>query len=248
MRQLVVKLNEGVSGEGNATSISPACPRPVTPAKRAAHRRAHARDAVRAAMTPPTTRYMAKLAERGGIVEERIAGQRLPQPERAAARDAAGRRRAAVDARSDAGRSERPDVSRLPVPGERRIRAGDHARGAQGRPPADGGGRARPLRRSTSSPCATISGEWEVYAIEINLRKGGTTHPFLTLQFLTDGAYDPEHGVVHHAARRVEVLRRQRSPRVAGLPRLHARAICSTSSCATACTSISRARRASCST
>jgi hypothetical protein len=35
-------------------------------------------------------------------------------------------------------------------------------------------------------------GEWEPYAIEINLRKGGTTHPFLTLQFLTDGKYDPE--------------------------------------------------------
>lgn len=36
------------------------------------------------------------------------------------------------------------------------------------------------------------SGPWETYAIEINLRKGGTTHPFLTLQFLTGGAYDPE--------------------------------------------------------
>ena len=36
------------------------------------------------------------------------------------------------------------------------------------------------------------SGAWESYAIEINLRKGGTTHPFLTLQFLTDGTYDPE--------------------------------------------------------
>jgi hypothetical protein len=35
-------------------------------------------------------------------------------------------------------------------------------------------------------------GKWETYAIEINLRKGGTTHPFLTLQFLTDGTYDPE--------------------------------------------------------
>ncbi|MEX2458835.1 MAG: peptide ligase PGM1-related protein, partial [Actinomycetota bacterium] len=35
-------------------------------------------------------------------------------------------------------------------------------------------------------------GEWDHYAIEINLRKGGTTHPFLTLQFLTDGTYDPE--------------------------------------------------------
>jgi hypothetical protein len=34
--------------------------------------------------------------------------------------------------------------------------------------------------------------KWEPYAIEINLRKGGTTHPFLTLQFLTDGKYDPD--------------------------------------------------------
>jgi len=34
------------------------------------------------------------------------------------------------------------------------------------------------------------SGAWKCFAIEINLRKGGTTHPFLTLQFLTDGSYD----------------------------------------------------------
>ncbi|MEY2485443.1 MAG: hypothetical protein QOH39_1091 [Verrucomicrobiota bacterium] len=33
---------------------------------------------------------------------------------------------------------------------------------------------------------------WERYAIEVNLRKGGTTHPFLTLQFLTGGTYNPE--------------------------------------------------------
>ena len=33
---------------------------------------------------------------------------------------------------------------------------------------------------------------WRPYAIELNLRKGGTTHPYLTLQFLTDGTYDPE--------------------------------------------------------
>jgi hypothetical protein len=31
---------------------------------------------------------------------------------------------------------------------------------------------------------------WKHYAIEINLRKGGTTHPFLMLQFLTNGSYD----------------------------------------------------------
>jgi len=36
--------------------------------------------------------------------------------------------------------------------------------------------------------------KWIHYAIEINLRKGGTTHPFLMLQFLTDGTYDAETG------------------------------------------------------
>jgi len=36
--------------------------------------------------------------------------------------------------------------------------------------------------------------DWEPYAIEVNLRKGGTTHPFLTLQFLTGGNYDTESG------------------------------------------------------
>jgi hypothetical protein len=39
------------------------------------------------------------------------------------------------------------------------------------------------------------NGGWEPYAIELNLRKGGTTHPFLTLQFLTDGRYDAERAV-----------------------------------------------------
>ena len=36
---------------------------------------------------------------------------------------------------------------------------------------------------------------WTHYAIEINLRKGGTTHPYILLQFLTDGDYDYENGM-----------------------------------------------------
>jgi len=39
------------------------------------------------------------------------------------------------------------------------------------------------------------NGDWKPYAIEINLRQGGTTHPFLTLQFLTDGRYIPEEAI-----------------------------------------------------
>ena len=36
---------------------------------------------------------------------------------------------------------------------------------------------------------------WEQYAIEVNLRKGGTTHPHLTLHFLTGGSFDADTGV-----------------------------------------------------
>ncbi len=37
-------------------------------------------------------------------------------------------------------------------------------------------------------------GSWEHHAIEVNLRKGGTTHPNLMLQFMTGGAYQPATG------------------------------------------------------
>jgi hypothetical protein len=42
---------------------------------------------------------------------------------------------------------------------------------------------------------APASGEWEVVALEINLRMGGTTHPYLALQFLTGGTLDASTGL-----------------------------------------------------
>jgi len=36
---------------------------------------------------------------------------------------------------------------------------------------------------------------WKHFAIEINLRKGGTTHPFIMIQFLTGGWFDWEKGI-----------------------------------------------------
>ena len=38
------------------------------------------------------------------------------------------------------------------------------------------------------------SQEWDIQAIEINLRKGGTTHPFMTLRLLTNGTFDYDTG------------------------------------------------------
>ncbi len=37
---------------------------------------------------------------------------------------------------------------------------------------------------------AHASGSWDVYAIEVNLRKGGTTHPYAALRNLVPGRYD----------------------------------------------------------
>ncbi|MEL6909315.1 MAG: peptide ligase PGM1-related protein [Cyanobacteria bacterium J06598_4] len=38
------------------------------------------------------------------------------------------------------------------------------------------------------------SQKWDIQAIEINLRKGGTTHPFMTLRLLTNGTFDYDTG------------------------------------------------------
>ncbi len=43
--------------------------------------------------------------------------------------------------------------------------------------------------------CVCDGGTWRHLAIEINLRKGGTTHTFQTLQYLTDGRYDSDSGL-----------------------------------------------------
>jgi hypothetical protein len=37
--------------------------------------------------------------------------------------------------------------------------------------------------------------DWRISALEINLRMGGTTHPYLALQFLTGGTLDPDTGL-----------------------------------------------------
>ncbi|MDA0672753.1 MAG: peptide ligase PGM1-related protein [Cyanobacteria bacterium] len=38
---------------------------------------------------------------------------------------------------------------------------------------------------------------WDLQAIEINLRKGGTTHPFMALKLLTEGEYNPQDGLFY---------------------------------------------------
>jgi hypothetical protein len=38
------------------------------------------------------------------------------------------------------------------------------------------------------------AGRWQLFALEVNLRKGGTTHPFIVLRHLVPGRYDAQAG------------------------------------------------------
>ncbi|KAA0256169.1 carboxylate-amine ligase [Acidobacteria bacterium ACD] len=63
-------------------------------------------------------------------------------------------------------------------------------------------------------------GEWEHFAVEINLRKGGTTHPFLALQFLTLGQIEAGTGLFLSSTGHPKYYRATdslRSPRYRGL-------------------------------
>ena len=127
---------------------------------------------------------------RGGVVEERIAGERFSSPS------------AQVDIRPDGevrvlatheqvlggeggqvylGCKFPADPSYAPQLAEHAARIGERlaAAGALG-------------RFSVDFVAAVPPGgdRWDVYAIEVNLRKGGTTHPYAALRNLVPGRYD----------------------------------------------------------
>ena len=193
LNQAIVKLNEGVSGAGNALMDLHDLPAVGSPDEAAAITECVHR------LQPESEKltveaYLAAFEKHGGIVEERITGYGADQSERPDAGIARRYRRVAVHPRPASRRCERAEVSRLRVPRRSRYAAsiaepamaiGRHLAklGVLGRFAVD------------FVVVQDESGAWTPYAIELNLRKGGTTHPFLTLQFLTDGTYDGERGV-----------------------------------------------------
>ena len=184
--QAIVKINEGVSGSGNARWISHGLPAPGSPDEAAAI-------AERLwSMRPESEKltvdvFLAAFEKDGGIVEERITGVAL----------------------------ESPSVQMRALPDGTVELLSTHDQllgGASGQKylgcvfPADPGYAA-----SIAEPAMVVgrhlaelgvlgrfavdfvvvqdeAGAWTPYAIELNLRKGGTTHPFLTLQFLPTAA------------------------------------------------------------
>ncbi len=191
LRRAVVKLEEGVSGEGNAVFRFEGAPS-GGPGLQRWIEESLPKDLRFESDGMNWDLYSSKYAEMGGIVEAWLEGDRKTSPSGQGRIDPLGSFEmisthdqilggpsgqvfkgctfpAAADYRLDI-----QDITR---------RVGEvlAKRGALGRFGVD----------VVSVPRGT---GWEHRAIEINLRKGGTTHPFQTLEFLTDGRYDEETG------------------------------------------------------
>ncbi|MFC2177396.1 peptide ligase PGM1-related protein [Actinomycetota bacterium] len=193
LAQVVVKHNEGVSGFGNATIELTGLP--AADAAEAAGAIGQRLDALPIELPGGTVDdYFGLLAEEGGIVEELIEAEEIRSPSVQLRITPAG----IVELLSThdqilGGDSGQVFIgSRFPADAAYAGEISSHAikvadllaaRGVIGRFALD-----FVVGRSGSE-------SWSVSAIEINLRKGGTTHPFLTLQFLTDGAYDATTGL-----------------------------------------------------
>jgi hypothetical protein len=192
IRQVLIKLNEGVSGEGNALVDLEGLPPPGSPgeADALADRLRHMRFELQGAQYDT---YIAKLNERGGVVEERIQGTDFRSPSVQLRNTPLGKveilsthdqvlggpsGQSYLGCRFPANTEYAPLITREAA----KVGARLAREGVLGRYALD------------FVVVRDANGHWDPYAIEINLRKGGTTHPFLTLQFLTDGKYDPESG------------------------------------------------------
>jgi hypothetical protein len=193
MVEAIVKLNDGVSGSGNAVVDLRDLPEPG-----AADEADRVRDRVLGmALENPSIgldNYLEDFRTGAGIVEERIIGERLTSP--------SVQMRALPDGTVEL-LSTHDQLLGGPS-GQAYLGClfpADPAYAALITEPALAVGRYLAgqgvLGRFAVDFVAVQDGEgrWSAYAIELNLRKGGTTHPFLTLQFLTDGTYDGATGI-----------------------------------------------------
>jgi hypothetical protein len=197
LTEAIVKLNEGVSGSGNALVDL----RNLPSAGSAGEPEAVRERVLNLALENPKTdiaTYLAAFDAGGGIVEERITGVELTSPsvQMRAHTDGTVELLSTHDQLLGGPSGQRflgcvfpADPGYAPSIAEQAMVVGRHLAqlGVIGRFAVD---------------FVTVrddDGNWTPYAIELNLRKGGTTHPFLTLQFLTDGTYDGARGIFETA-------------------------------------------------
>ncbi len=196
-RRIVVKLNEGFSGEGNAIlDLGPLAR--VAPGRASRPKRL---EAIERALPNLEFQQEAEdwgsfgeqLSARGGVVEAFLEGEPKQSPSAQLKVDVLGR--LSLLSTHDqilGGRHDQVFLGcRFPADASYRMALQDQARRV-GEVLAAKGVRGR---FSVDFVAIPRGNDYEVYAIEVNLRLGGTTHPFASMDYLVQGRYDQETGL-----------------------------------------------------
>jgi hypothetical protein len=191
VRRVVIKLNEGFSGEGNANFPCEDAPEGEDLARWV---RDELPRRIRFEASDETwERYCHKFTEMGGIVESFIEGAEVRSPSVQCRIDPLGETKIISTHDQVLGGPSGQIFLGSTFPAD-----AEYSRDIQeaGRRVAEVLSQRGVLGRfAIDFISVKREGRWEHAAIEINLRKGGTTHPYLMLQFLTDGSYNPEEGL-----------------------------------------------------
>ena len=196
-KRAVVKLNEGFSGEGNALFYYEDLS--ATDSIRELSRQILDRLPTKLKFEAPLEHwdsFSEKYTEMGGVVEEFIEGENKQSPSAQCRVNAIGEPQVISTHDQVLGGPSGQVFLGCTFPAEDAYRM----------PIQESGGRVAQVLAEkgvigrfgidyVSVP--DRDGGWDHYAIEVNLRKGGTTHPFLTLKFLTAGNYSLEDGLFY---------------------------------------------------
>ena len=195
MKKAVIKINDGFSGDGNAIlqlgaisdwSKKPACLKQLKEKIK-----------TQARFQAPGMNwegYVRKFEQMEGIVEEFIEGDNKPSPSVQLRITPLGEAQIISTHDQVLGGPDGQVFVGCTFPAEREYQDELHEAGLKvGEHLARAGVVGRLAVDFLCTP--KEGGGWDLWAVEINLRAGGTTHPFRTLQFLTGGRYNHETGL-----------------------------------------------------
>lgn len=208
LQRIVVKLDEGFSGQGNALldlrSLQEFAPESAPHADRVqALHRAFERLSFQSA-TETWEHFGGRIPQLGAIVEAFIEGEEKRSPSVQGRITPTGEVEILSTHDQILGGPDQQIFLGCSFPADEAYRLSLQEMGARiGRALAAKGALGRfgvdflGTRRSTESSESSVS-EWDLQAIEINLRMGGTTHPFMALKLLTNGRYEPSTGLFYN--------------------------------------------------
>ncbi len=202
LQRIVIKLNEGFSGEGNAllnlAPLAAVAPSQATHRERSQHIQKAFQDLRFQCPTETWAHFEQRIHELGAIAEAFIEGDVKRSPSVQGHINPLGEVEMLSTHDQVLGGPDGQIFLGCSFPADEGYRLRIQEMGAAiGKNLAQKGALERYGVDFVAVYHADQEPQWELHAIEINLRKGGTTHPLMALKLLTDGNYSPADGLFY---------------------------------------------------